>query len=176
MKKIAALIITASFVIAACMLYLVKKGISLTPAVLIKPSTFEGPGKVATSVVQRLFPQFSEDPSWQIKNTALDTQEITNLILSELQKSHPTVKTNVTDALPDESLLAAESEPHLYVQKFRSSDFPLSGHCENMKRLDYKCFVEVSLHKSRRKMKDTSVKYFMMTSYLDKHYLLLIQE
>lgn len=175
MNRLAVVIGFASLVIVACMIYLVKTGISLTPAVMIKPSHFDGQGTVAHAVVTRLFPQFSENPVWHFKNTSVQTQETIAAIVGDIQKAHPSLKIETSNLTVDDKLLATDGEPHLYVQEFSKSDFALSPHCESMKRLDYKCFVEVSLHKSRRKMKEPDTKYFLMTSYVDKHYLLLIQ-
>lgn len=172
MKKVIALIVFASFVIAACMVYLLKSGISLSPAVLIKPSHFSSQEQIADGVVRRLFPQLNENSQWQTKTP---TAGLLSSILDVIRAQHPRVTIEAQNLDPEIQLESGE-RPTLYVHVFPTSDFSLSKECEAMKRLNYKCFVEISLHKSRRKMKSDGKKYFLMTSYLERHYLVLVEE
>lgn len=175
MKKLIFLISIASIVIAACMIYLIKTGISLSPAVLIKPSHFDSESTVVAATVQRLFPQLSEYKRWGVTSD-MKSQALGDLIVSEIRKEHNDVALTMDAAFENPQPLQADGAARLYVQRFTRSEFPLSLECENMKRLNSKCFIEVSLHKSRRKIKDDGKKYFLMTSYLDRHFLLLVEE
>ncbi|MCC6138686.1 MAG: hypothetical protein IT287_08630 [Bdellovibrionaceae bacterium] len=166
----------AFFTISACMVYLLNSGISLTPAVMIRPSTFENVNTIVTASVQRLFPQLSEHQQWQFTNTSPYTLGAVSALAISAKQAHPSIQMRVNESLPDDSVLAPEQEMHLYVQTFLRNEFALTEECKKMKRLNYKCFVEVSLHKSGRKIKDSAAKYFLLTSYLDSHHLLLIEQ
>lgn len=162
----------ASLLIAACMVYLLKSGISLAPAVLIKPSHYSSEAQIAESVAMRLFPQLNEYPSWQVHGPL---NPFTDLIVEKMKLQHPRVLFERQDmTLGNESLPRADT-PILYIERFPSSTFELSSDCHSMKRLNYRCFVNISLHKSRRKMKADGKKYFLMTSYLERHFLLLVE-
>jgi hypothetical protein len=176
MKKISLLLVLASFVIVGCMLFLWKNGISLSPAVLIKPSFLKTPDVIAHAVTQRLFPQLTQSREWRVfADESLLAQNTLGRLRDEIKNSHPDIKMEAMTPKGSEDAMVPSGDPVLYVQTFTFSDFSLSPQCENMKRLNYKCFVEVSLHKSRRKMKEENEKYFLMTSYMGKHFLLLLQ-
>ncbi len=175
MKKIILLIALAFFVITACMVYLLKTGISLSPAVLIKPSHFDFESTVVVAGVQRLFPQLSQYKRWGV-SSAEQSQELAEKVLTEIRNKHDDIALTRDIAVDSINALSNEGSARLYIERFARTDFSLSAECEDMKRLNYKCFVEVSLHRSRRKIKDDGKKYFLMTSYLEKHFLLLIEE
>ncbi len=173
MKKIVILLIGASSLILGCMIYLLRSGISLSPAVMIKPSHFSSEKVLAEAVVRRLFPQFNEVKHWQIYSPGSGTgKEVMDVIAA----AHGDVEVVRSDILSVEEQLHAEGLPRLYIQRFSASSYDLSKECETMKRLNYKCLVEISLHKSRRKMKEDERLYFMMTSYLDHHFLVLVEK
>lgn len=174
MKKVSVLIALASLVILACMVYLLRSGISLSPAVLIKPSHFSSQEMIAEAVVQRLFPQLTEYKNWELISALTSESE---LFVAQIRRAHSNVNVVAKSNLGNEQdVLDTTAEPRLYVQTYAAGSFDLSKDCETMKRLNYRCFVEISLHKSRRKMKDDGKKYFLMTSYLERHYLVLIQQ
>lgn len=175
MKKIILLITLASFVIIACMVYLIKVGISLSPAVLIKPSQYESESTVVAAVVQRLFPHLSQYKRWGV-TSEIKSQTLAEMVGAEIRNKHSAVALTIDAAVNSTNMLSSEGPTRLYVHRFARTNFPLSRECESMKRLNYKCFVEVSLHKSRRKIKDDGKKYFLMTSYLEKHFILLVEE
>ena len=175
MKKIILLIALAFFIITACMVYLLKTGISLAPAVLIKPSHYDSEPTVVAAVVQRLFPQLSQYKRWGV-SSAETSQALAEMVVTEIRNKHSDVALTRDIAVDNPNTLSSEGSARLYIQRFVRTGFSLSAECERMKRLNYKCFVEVSLHKSRRKIKDDGKKYFLMTSYLEKHFLLLIED
>jgi hypothetical protein len=175
MKKIILLIALAFFVITACMVYLLKAGISLSPSVLIKPSHFDSESTVVAAGVQRLFPQLSQYKRWGVSSTE-QSQALAEMVVTEILNKHDDIALTRDIAVDSINTLSSEGSARLYIERFARTDFSLSTECVDMKRLNYKCFVEVSLHKSRRKIKDDGKKYFLMTSYLEKHFLLLIEE
>lgn len=177
MKNLTVIIGLGCALIVLCMFYLAKTGISLSPAVLIKPSTFTNETVPLKASIQRLFPQFSRNKSWSISPTPKSDPSLILQMKEHIKKKHPDVAlTEDPRALDYNEVLMPKETLTIYVEAFKDEGFGISDVCNNMKRLNYKCFVEVSLHKSRRKMKDTSQKYFMLTSYLDSHFLLLIQQ
>lgn len=157
------------------MVYLIKTGISLSPSVLIKPSHYDSESTAVAAVVQRLFPQLSQYKRWGLSSEPASLQ-LAEMVGAEIRNKHSDVALTIDTAMDNPHTLSSEGSAHLYVQRFVRSEFPLSGECESMKRLNYKCLVEVSLHKSRRKIKNDGKKYFLMTSYLEKHFLLLIED
>ncbi len=176
MKKVTVLIIAAALLIVGCLLYLLRTGIGLSPALLIKPSTFTQESVIAPAVVQRLFPQLSQYKNWVIRTQGSSREQDSELLTKLLLQKHPQLLLQSNSGLPLEDELKSSAQKIISVERFKATEFSLSSECNNKKRLNYRCFVEVSLHKSRRKMKNKSKKYFLMTSYLDTHYLILIQE
>lgn len=178
-NSLTAVIVAVGFAfltISGCMVYLLKSGISLSPAVMIKPSQFTSVNTVVAASVQRLFPQLTEHQKWQFTNTSADTLGATSALAISAKHAHPGILIRVNELVLENSRLVPVQEKHLYVQTFSRSEFLLSEECKNMKRLNYRCLVEVSLHKSGRKIKDSNTKYFLLTAYLDSHYLLLIEQ
>lgn len=176
MKKIFILLGLASLVVVGCMVYLLKTGISLSPAVMIRPSVYSTEDVILESTVQRLFPYFSQYKEWVIVPEFKELENQAEVLKTLILKHHPNIHIEIKAFSDSESPLRVLSRQTIMLSAFVPNDFPISAKCKNMQRLDYVCFKEVSLHKSRRKFKDLTKNYFMMTSYLDTNFLLLIQK
>lgn len=170
------LLVLASLFVVGCMVYLLKTGISLSPAVMIRPSVYATEDVILESSVQRLFPYFSQYKEWVIVPESQDLKNKAEALKVLILKEHPNTRIEIKAFNDSEAPLRVLSRQTIFLSPFLANDFPISTRCKNMQRLDYKCFKEVSLHKSRRKFKDLSKDYFMMTAYLDTNFLILIQK
>lgn len=99
----------ACLVIAGVMLYLVKKGVSLRPALYIKPSPMtEGMKTVARDLSLRLFPEFQDARYvvWGIDAKDVEALEVLNSLKAEEERSKakPVQILTVSDATTAEDL------------------------------------------------------------------------
>lgn len=162
--------------VIVCMVYLLKTGISLSPAVMIRPSIYNSENVILESAVQRLFPYFSQYKEWVIIPELKELENQAEALKARILKDHPSINVEIKAFKESDSPLRVLSQQTIMVSAFIPTNYDISLKCKNMQRLDYKCFKEVSLHKSRRKFKDSKKKYFMMTSYLDTNFLVLLQK
>lgn len=176
MNKVVGLIFVACLVVAGCMAYLLKTGISLSPAVLIKPSLYQNEERIIAAAVMRLFPQLSQIQNWTIVFRIEHEEKVAKAVALAFKRSHANINVNVVPMLDPQLKLSDGKNAVLYIQQFHSDAFELKENCQFMQRLNYNCFVQVSLHKARRKMKPAKDKYFLLTAYLEKNFLLLIEK
>lgn len=88
MKRLIALISLGFLIISVCMVYLVKNGISLRPATLIKPSVAEKDLKnVAQGLLVRMYPEFEKSHYivWGIAPGA-ETSQLLGMIQQDYEK------------------------------------------------------------------------------------------
>ena len=159
----------------SCMVYLLKAGISLSPAVMIRPSFYESNTIIFESVTQRLFPYLSQHKEWVIVPESADLRNEAEALREHILKNHPQLDVEIKAFQVSDKPLGVLSKPKVQLSAFSQESFIISKQCVHMKRLNEKCFKEVSLHKSRRKFKELTKNHFMMTSYLDTHFLVLMQ-
>ena len=89
MKKIAAVFTLVFIVIAACMLYLMRSGVSLRSAPLIKPTLISADHRnIAAHTVMRMFPELQQSHYvlWGVLPETEDSQMLMNYFLDEYQK------------------------------------------------------------------------------------------
>lgn len=175
MKKIVLLVSLGCITITACLIWLVKNGVSLSPEILISPSEYHNDDQVVRATVQRLFPQLNEDHQWRlyVETSGNDIKEKLN---SLIRQTYPQVHIENINAFLLDAPLKPYGPSMLYVGYFKRSEFNLSEACSHSHRLDFSCVVEVSLHRARRKMKDPTKRYYLLTDYMQKYFFLLIQE
>jgi hypothetical protein len=90
MKKIIFFFSFAFIVIAAVMIYLVKVGVSIRPAMYIKPSPMtEGLQTVARDVSLRLFPDLQTDDYlvWGLPEASGESQQLVQLLQAEEERA-----------------------------------------------------------------------------------------
>lgn len=104
MKKINVLIICSLLVVTACMLYLVKQGISLRSAPLIQPSVMDADKKnVAVSVIQRMHQNF-EDVDYVVLGVKEDSPEDQQLVRMMAEEYEKVFKAPVRFLVQNESI------------------------------------------------------------------------
>ncbi len=90
MKTIVAVLSVAFLIITACMLYLVKTGISLRAQPLIRPSIVSpDQHNVAHAVILRLFPQLKTSHSvvWGVKPETPEIERVLEMMAAEFEKA-----------------------------------------------------------------------------------------
>ena len=93
MKKMVAIFILVFIVISACMLYLLRSGVGLRSAPLIKPTIIDTDNrKVAAHTVKRLFPEMQQAHYilWGVQPETEDSQLLLTYFLDEYQKTFHT--------------------------------------------------------------------------------------
>jgi hypothetical protein len=205
MKRVILLISLGFLIITACMVFLLKKGISLRPAVLIKPSVITD--RMAQGVVARMFPEF--DAAHYIV-WGVEPREDHQRIFEELKKEYESLfhlnvnimadAKNATQeqikgcAKPCWVITTPENANELSVNPFIQEkirplqepysnisilpfnpDQPAPEHCLNEKRLSFLCLKSLAGPAAKRKIK-TPQSYFFLKKYNHKDFFLFIQE
>lgn len=206
MKKIIFILSLASLIMVGAMIYLVKEGVSLRAATLIKPSEVSANDtNVSHAVAYRLFPDFqSHDlivvgvPEEESRLQVLAEQiaiEAEKLLGQPIHRASDKLNLQACAKLcwvkvkPEE---AQELEKNSYIEsviqplgrsyftlnliEFTDYDHSAVTACEKEKRLDLKCLVALSVKEAQRKMKDQNKRYFFMKKYEDRGNYLLLQK
>lgn len=192
MKKLPFVIIMILIaIVGAVMISLLRSGISLRVATLIKPSEIISTKQVAQAVVVRLYPDL-QTKKWMIYQTPPQSalpKELFENILEEIKKTPVgefELKTSFEDCGKHCAFLVdSEAFKSLFEKKFAEKNNeqqaepeyfrlviyqfdrtePFLEECETMQRLDEKCIRSLSIRDAQRKMKDATKKYFFLKKY-----------
>jgi hypothetical protein len=198
MKRMTLFIFALLIVIAAVMGSLLKSGISLRVATLIKPSELHSAQQVAQALSSRLFPEL-QSKKWLVysikENSAVAKEILVGLL--EIVKTSPVgeykvqendcekhcvflSETEPTEKLSQAIFAKSLEQENSNVFRLVVSEFSLNEKfpekCETMQRLDEDCIRAISLRDARRKMTDPSKKYFFLKKYNHNQYYLFLSE
>jgi hypothetical protein len=202
-KKLIVVLVAAFSLITACMLYLIKEGVSLRLGRVIDPTLMSlGEREIARGIVSRLTPVFQpskyvvfgidkEDPQTQalIENLktefARDFKVAPKIVDADSDflstcEAHCWVMTS-----PGESTHLQKSE---LIEKLESTgdryftisvlrfdrDADLPKHCESEKRISIDCITPLAVRESRRKFKEEAP-YFFVRNYNEQDYFLFLE-
>jgi hypothetical protein len=195
MKTISIVMGLALLIISGILIFLLKSGVALKPAGVIKPAEIgANPEHIGKSVAVRLFPEFHavKNTIWYVES---DEEPIASLPLVAYEHLKLPVKPNLQDlrrgrldecpekcwyivkigtALPEEltARLKAEESVEIYVQHFKR-DEQVPEACEKEKILEPSCVKPVTVREVRRKLKTQAPYYFMQRYQKHEFYLLL---
>lgn len=160
MKKITIILAISFLIIIICMISLVRSGVGLRTAPLIKPTVFQADEKkVAHDVVLRLFPEFqtAHYVLWGLLPETPESERLFSLIAEEFQKAFPEavkVIRNV-ETITDEELAQCTRPCWLMIAKDKANELtpnefiekrlrPLGKPYFNMNVMHFDRHVEVS--------------------------------
>lgn len=203
MKKLIVVLIAAFSIITACLIYLIKEGISLRLGRVIEPTLISvGEAEMARSLVSRLTPilQHSKYIVFGIDKEDPQTQTLLEKLESEFKKdfkqSPQIVSANSAFlaqcqapcwimTVPGESTHLQPSDLLGKLEKLGTNYFTVSilrfdrdievpEHCEKEKRISIDCVTPLAVREARRKFKEDSP-YFFVRNYNEQDYFLFLE-
>lgn len=199
MKKIGFLLFVAVLGISLCVFFILKKGTSLRPQVLISASAVgDDPSLIGVAAFKRLFPKLQASDFVVLGFLPLDTESekvLRALSNQYFETFHETPKMiersrfRAEDcAKPCWILVGRDQAAELQVSdpSFGGSHFSLTwvpfskipeptNLCLEQRMLSLSCLKELSIHLAARKMKATQRNFFM-NSYNDRDFFLFVQD
>lgn len=201
MKKITLILSLAFIIIASCMIYLWRGGVSVRTEPLVKPSPIDSElNNISFAIVHRLF---AELQTHDVIVWGLDVKNPEHLQVFEKAKSEFEVlfkkSVSVASGLDQQQLMscqnpcwvlsdaqAAPAITQMFLDQMKVSynftliDFKWSTlvpeECEKAKLLKLNCIGPVAIRDVQRKIKKFDQRYFFVRRYLEKDYYLFIQE
>ena len=203
-KKLVVVLIAAFSIITACMIYLIREGVSLRLGRVIEPTLISlGETEISRGVVSRLTPVFAEakyvvfgidkeDPQvqkfleslqGQYKNAFKDAPQLVNLESQTLEQcksrcwviSVPGESSHLQASdLLTKIELTGEKYFTISILRFDRS-IEVPKHCETEKRITIDCVTPLAVREARRKFKTESA-YFFARSYNDKDYFFFMEQ
>lgn len=197
------MLIAAFALITACMIYLIKEGVSLRLGRVIEPTLLSlGEVGIAHGLIGRLTPIFqpSRFVVFGIDKEDEQVQAILRSLETEFKKDFlksPNFSTSESDFVKDCPapcwIIAAPGEsthlePSELIEKLKQTGetfFTISvlrfdrkaevpQHCESEKRISIDCVTPLAVREARRKFKEDSP-YFFVSSYNERDYFLFLE-
>ena len=198
MKKVIFAFAVAFLIIATCMIYLVRHGVSLRTEPIIKPSPIDAEYKnISYAIVHRLFRELNENDIlvWGLDASKKEHLDILTATQAEYeqksQKKVTLLQANSDQLCPKPCWLLSEvnqagEQARMLTAAGRTSaalmmlpftlQAEVSPKCETEKRLEFDCIMPVSVREVRRKIKDHTKRLFFMRRYEEKDHYLFLQE
>lgn len=202
-KKLIVVLVAAFSIITACMIYLIKAGVSLRLGRVIEPTPMSlSNTEISRAIISRLMPVFQ--PSKFVLFGIDKEDEKVRMLVQSLEVefksafgSQPQIVTSDSAEFsnckkpcwimssPGDSTHLQKSELIEMLQRTGESYFTLSvlrfdrdtvvpKHCEVEKRITIDCVTPLAVREARRKIKQDSP-YFFMRNYNEKDYFLFLE-